>query len=244
MVALRPLSAGFEVFNTYGEHANRTLLCDYGFTLQLNPLDCAELPWSVVVSAVAATVPGGSRWMRTRERTLRASACAACLCELVDDDDDGAAASFTFDLGGSPPGELLLVLWLLLAKPEAQPRWMADCSSDEAAELETEAVAAARELVASSLEQQLSPPTPLLVDMRSVLIAALSGHAASLSSCLAKLDRPTLRASVRPADIAAAARAAHAATVIEGELRILKRALERLGGGCVRAGSKRGRASG
>ena len=241
LVALRALRAGHEVFNTYGEHSNRTLLRDYGFVLSRNPLDAAELPWRVVRRAVASVTAESERWLRHRERALLASPCGACLATLIRPGDGEKEASFTFAVDGSPPSELLYVLWLLMAQPAAQPRWM--CTSPPevagrddavngggggtaaavtaaaavAADIEA-AEEAAREFMRRPFEQQIEPATPLLARPSEVIAAAVSDHAAS-----AYPSTPP-RGRHEPAKLSAE-RVAQAAAIVAGERAIWRRAL-------------------
>ena len=187
LVALRPLPANVEVFNTYGEHSNRVLLNDYGFTLACNALDAAELPWCVVRTAAAAAIPGGERSIRARERSLRAHpACGSLYAELIGDDPSGAPASFGFNFDGTPPHELVLALSWLLAAPNPTPGWMAPiqpwASAAEIVELRHEAIEAARGFMAVDVASHLRQPLPtlaMMVSLHDVLSAAIRKHKAT-----------------------------------------------------------------
>ena len=240
LVALRDLNARDEVFNTYGEHGNRTLLRDYGFTVSHNPLDYAELPWSVVCEAVAEAVPGGARWLRLRQRSLRTSECGVCFSELIDaaaDGDEVSRVAFTFGVDGTPSSELLYVLWLLLAEPSKQPLWMSAppfrvSGSDNVQHRDygtkptgvSAAVVAAREFIEAPIERQLEPPTPLLVQMVDVLSAAVRSHAAKAYP-KKQLSPSHGGDGVGMPDAQLSGRSAQAATVVGGELAIWNRAL-------------------
>ena len=103
LVALRPLIAGDEVFNTYGEHDNRHLLMYYGFTLRQNPLDVAGLPWRAIRAKAVEMI--GERAVRYREREWGwQGARTKMLCD--------------FDCDGTPPQEMLDRLYDLPWKAE------------------------------------------------------------------------------------------------------------------------------
>ena len=235
LVALRPLPAAVECFNTYGEHGNRRLLSDYGFTLKSNPLDVAELPWRTLLTAASAAVVGGERAVRARERELRGHfVCGSLFCELVD-------GVFGFDIDGTPPAELLLAMWWLLADPAAAPPWMAVDASTPAARspgvvaLRRDALEAARDFLALELARQLlePPPTPTLAPLRDVLRAAIRAHATSGYSAAA---RAAAAADVSEScghrceddGLSAMHLAPHVGNLVRSEMRIWEKAEERL----------------
>ena len=255
LVALRPLMAHREVFNTYGELANRMLLTDYGFALRRNPLDEAELPWTAVRAAAAARLPGGERELRARERTLRTSACARCFDELTreltssgDGGGDDGGVRFSFDWLGRPPADLLLLLWYLLAEPHTAPGWMLQPRSAPPSggglagpSEQDAAIRAAQAFIALPPDAQLHPPTPTRVPPADVLRAAIRSHLASLPP----MGRPGLqtagsraqqqhhhqqhqRASAPAAGDRLDERAEYVAALVEGERRIWERALSLL----------------
>ena len=131
---MRDIAAGREVFNTYGEHGNRTLLMDYGFTLAPNPLDAAPLPGRCLRDAAAGAL--GRRAVRARVRELAAAGCWDPLLERFGGDD-----GFVFDLSAEPPPELLLLLTLVCAA-EPPPPWMLARRGDGSVEADVDGAVA------------------------------------------------------------------------------------------------------
>ena len=169
LVALRPLPAGAEVFNTYGEHGSRALLSSYGFALASNPLDVAELPWRAVRDAAVTHLPGGARAARARERFLRRHpACGAIFRSLV----PTSRATFRFDCEGVPPPGLILALaWLLMPH-------------DESIDRVRDVRAAARELLTTddgrdTLKVLRRLPWPSVTPLQEVLRDAIRTHASA-----------------------------------------------------------------
>ena len=160
MRAMRPLVRGAEVFNTYGEVGNQTLLANYGFVLAhaANPLDTARLSWRALREALAARV--GGRAARARERALHGAGCWGSALRR---------RGFTFDRLGRPPPRLLLVAWLLCAAEEEATRWMLTASPQQAA-------AAAASFAQLPLAAQLAPPH-VGASPRALLLAAVRAQA-------------------------------------------------------------------
>ena len=95
LLAMRNISADREVFNTYGEHGNRSLLSDYGFTLAVNPFDTALLPSAAVRQALENAI--GARCLRRRLRELRHVVCWLEDLALLRE------GGIEFGLSGEPP---------------------------------------------------------------------------------------------------------------------------------------------
>jgi hypothetical protein len=193
MRAMRRLARGAEVFNTYGEVGNQTLLANYGFVLAeaANPLDTARLTWRALREALAARL--GGRAARARERALHGAGCwGSALRGRV----------FAFDRLGRPPPRLLLVAWLLCATEEEATQWMLTASPQQAA-------AAAASFAQLPLAAQLAPPH-VGASPRALLLAAVRGQAGQY----------THQGEAAPAARGCAVRpevAQSAATLVEGQ---------------------------
>ena len=116
-------------------------------------------------------------------------------------------------VNGTPPSDLLFLLWCLLAREEEAPAWMlpggtTDEDGDEPTLPGAAAADAARRFMSLSMAAQLEPPTRLVVSARHVLSSALRMHAAAAAVVRAPMSE----------------RAVHAARVIEGERRIWEKA--------------------
>ena len=147
MRAMRALRRGAEVFNTYGEHGDRTLLSQYGFVLGStnNAMDVAPLPWATLRAAAEAAL--GTAAARHREQELHA---AGCWRQVL-------GRAFAFDRLGRPPRRLLLAAWLL-------------CSDGALTEAEVE------RFLALPLGSQLAP-RGVRVSPRTVLLEAVRAQA-------------------------------------------------------------------
>lgn len=137
LLALRDITNGREVFNSYGEHDNRTLLANYGFTIAHNPLDTVRLPAAAVHHAAELAL--GERGLRKRMRDLRNTSHWSAELELL------RTGAFEFDSSGRPPLELMLLLHLLFVHED----WM-ECSRQLAA-------SGRRRFASLPLKEQLAP---------------------------------------------------------------------------------------
>ena len=219
MRAMRPLARGAEVFNTYGEVGNQTLLANYGFVLAeaANPLDTARLAWRALREALAARL--GGRAARARERALHGACCWGSALR---------GRGFAFDRLGRPPPRLLLVAWLLCAAEEEATQWMLTASPQQAA-------AAAASFARLPLAAQLAPPH-VGASPRALLLAAVRAQAGQY----------TRQGEATPAARGCAARpevAQSAATLVEGQRAIWLAAEAHLlpspGGGGEAVGGRR-----
>ncbi|KAL1507635.1 hypothetical protein AB1Y20_007254 [Prymnesium parvum] len=219
LVAMRDIGCGREVYNTYGEHSNRTLLFDYGFTLDFNPLDSAELPAAqVYVALESALGPQGLR--RSIRELRRAHHWNAEVEQLMN-------GTYTFFRSGRPPVELLLAIQLVLF-----PIVGGEFGKHAASVIRQrfEKLSIARQLSESfwaRTQSSASAMSSANVDPCGILLVAVHAHIASLRASSSSTCECTQNTVSAP--MCCSGRQVHALRLLSAELEIWQGTIDFLG---------------
>ena len=93
IIAARPLEAGQEIFNTYGELGNAELVSKYGFALADNPFNKVTLDKEKLLEAAAGFLSKKS--MVQRCHFLEQERCGALTCESACSEGASVSADAT-----------------------------------------------------------------------------------------------------------------------------------------------------
>ncbi|KAL6840226.1 hypothetical protein ACP4OV_030036 [Aristida adscensionis] len=124
MIVVRDLSAGEEVYNTYGTMGNAALLHRYGFTELDNKYDIVNIDLTLVTKWCTSTF--SSRHARARASLWRNLGYSGCTSQ--------DAEYFEISYDGEPQLELLVLLYIVNLKPDVYDKLIClahDLSGDE-----------------------------------------------------------------------------------------------------------------
>lgn len=103
IVLIRNVSGGSEIFNTYGQLSNASLLHRHGFTEPDNPYDIVNIDFTLVMQYCTSFF--SERYVRNRVRLWRKYGCCALKSQ--------ATEYFEIEACGKPQSELLFFLYIL-----------------------------------------------------------------------------------------------------------------------------------
>eukprot|EP00250_Pteridium_aquilinum_P008739 c18174_g1_i1 orf=902-1984(+) len=103
LVLVKNVSRGSEIFNTYGELSNASLLHRHGFTEADNPFDIVNIDYTLVMEYCTSFFP--KRHVRNRVRLWKKYGCNAC--------ESQNSSYFEIVACGKPQPELLFLLYIV-----------------------------------------------------------------------------------------------------------------------------------